>query len=344
MVKKHLKNIVRKSNPTDKHKYNYVLAQNERNLELPSELQSKFLSSLSHTDFAFYPNLDPLKYKIREYSKCNNILLTPGSDFGIKTIFEVYELENKEILTTDYFFPMYKVYADIHNAKLITSKYKSQQFNIKDLINSITENTALIIIANPNSPIGDTYTLAHIEQLLDIGIPTVIDEAYIELSNAKSSISLVDKYSNLYVTRTFSKGFGAAGCRVGYICTNSANLAVLEKLRLMYEISGVSAKYCEFILDNLDYFNEYLNTLLLEKNLLYYKLIKANHLVFNTNSSWIFIKHTEEVANLISKHKVDIRSNVLTFKGNSVWYKLNYDATLKDSKFINELTQKEDII
>ena len=233
MVKKHLRDVVRKFNVVDKEKFDYVLSQNERNLQLPYKLYSEFISSLKHTDFSFYPDLDSLKTKIRQYTNCNNVFLTPGSDFGIKTIFELYDLEDREVLTSNYFFPMYQVYADIHMAELVKVEYKEQQFNIGDLIKNITENTALIILANPNSPIGDTYTLEDIELLLDKGIPTIIDEAYIELSNAESAIKLIEKYSNLYVTRTFSKGFGAAGCRVGYICTNKANLEMLEKLRLM---------------------------------------------------------------------------------------------------------------
>lgn len=331
MVKKHLKDVVRKFNIEDKENYDYVLTQNERNLELPDTLMSKFLNSLKFTDFSFYPSLEPLKIKIRNYSNCDNIFLTPGSDVGIKTIFELYELENKEILTSEYFFPMYQVYADIHNAKLVKTKYRSRWFYIQDLIQDITENTKLIILANPNSPMGDIYTLQDIELLLDKGIPTIIDEAYIELSNAQSAISLIKKYPNLYVTRTFSKGFGAAGCRVGYICTNKDNLALLEKLRLMYEISGVSAKYCEFILDNLNYFKTYMSTLLEEKEKFVKYLEKQKFFpIFNTPSSWFFLYKTKKTEEFIKQHNINVREVSLDALGDNTWYKFNYDLKLKN--------------
>jgi len=329
MVKKHLKNVIRKFNIEDKNKFDYVLTQNERNLNLPEELYSRFLSSLKFTDFSFYPNLDSLKSKIRKYSNCKHVFLTPGSDVGIKTIFELYELEGKEVLTSEYCFPMYQVYADIYNAKLIRSKYKSYQLHIKDLINDITGDTELIILANPNSPVGDTYTLKDIELLLDKGIPTVIDEAYIELSNTKSATSLLNKYNNLYVTRTFSKGFGAAGCRVGYVCTNSSNLAMLEKLRFMYEISGVSAKYCEFILDNIKHFRGYLKSLLEEKEEFVNYLEKEKYFpIFNTPSSWFFLYKSKETEKFIKEYNISVREISMEILGENVWYKFNYDLKL----------------
>jgi len=326
MVKKHLKNVVRKFNIEDKTKFDYVLTQNERNLNLPEELYSKFLSSLKFNDFSFYPDLNSLKSKIKKYSNCKYIFLTPGSDVGIKTIFELYELAGKEVLTSEYCFPMYQVYADIYNAELIRTKYTHHQLNIKDLIKGITKNTELIILANPNSPVGDTYTLGDIELLLDKGIPTIIDEAYIELSKTESAISLLSKYSNLYVTRTFSKGFGAAGCRVGYVCTNNTNLAMLEKLRFMYEISGVSAKYCEFILDNIDYFKGYFKTLLKEKEEFINYLEKEKFFtIFNSSSSWFFLYKTNRSEEFIEKHNIGVREISI---GKNVWYKFNYDLKL----------------
>ena len=52
------------------------------------------------------------------------------------------------------------------------------------------------------------------------------------------------------MTRTFSKGFGAAGCRVGMTFSNPHYIENISKFRQMYEISGVSMKYCEFLLNN----------------------------------------------------------------------------------------------
>lgn len=331
MVKKHLNKVIRKHNVEDKESFDYVLTQNERNLPLPDLLYKKFISSISFRDISFYPNLDLLKNKIREFVDWKDIFLVPGSDVGIKTIFEMLDLKGKEVLTTNYHFPMYGVYAEIYQAKLVKANYSSFKFNIYELIEKINKDTQLIIIANPNSPIGDTYTLDQIRVLLDKGITTVIDEAYIELSNAKSSIKLLQEYENLFVTRTFSKGFGAAGCRVGYICSSNQNIESLNKLRLMYEVSGIAAKYCSFILDNIEYYNSYLKKLLKEKNKFISQLErKHNFLIFNTSSSWFFLKKNKDTEKYISDKNISLRETKLDFLDNSTWYKFNFDLKLLD--------------
>jgi len=330
MVKKHLQKVIRKFNIEDKNSFDYILTQNERNLPLPGNLFKRFKDSINFKDIAFYPNLDNLKDKIRKYVGYEHIFLTPGSDVGIKTIFELFDFTDGEVLTTNYCFPMYQVYSDIYGATLVKVPYKNFKFNIRELISKINSRTKLIIIANPNSPIGDTYTLEEVKLLLDQGIPTVIDEAYIELSTAESSIELIDKYDNLFVTRTFSKGFGAAGCRVGYICSNKHNIQLLDKLRLMYEISGVSAKYCEFILDNILLYNIYLKDTLIEKNYFIDELSTSKNIrIFDTDSSWFFLLKNEYTEQLIKRNNISIRTIVLDFMNDSEWYKFNYDLILK---------------
>lgn len=331
MVKKHLNKVIRKHNVEDKESFDYVLTQNERNLPLPDLLYKKFISSISFRDISFYPNLDILKNKIREFVDWKDIFLVPGSDVGIKTIFEMLDLKGKEVLTTNYHFPMYGVYAEIYQAKLVKANYSSFKFNIYELIEKINKDTQLIIIANPNSPIGDTYTLDQIRALLDRGITTVIDEAYIELSDAKSSIKLLQEYENLFVTRTFSKGFGAAGCRVGYICSSNQNIESLNKLRLMYEVSGIAAKYCSFILDNIEYYNSYLKKFLKEKNRFISELeMKHNFPIFNTSSSWFFLKKNKDTEKYILDKNISLRETKLDFLDNSTWYKFNFDLKLLD--------------
>jgi len=333
MVKKHLEKVIRKFNIEDKKSFNYVLTQNERNIPIPKNLFEGFKDSIEFTDISFYPNLETLKHKIKKYVSHEHVFLTPGSDVGIKTIFELFDFTDGEVLTTNYCFPMYQVYADIYQATLVKVPYKNFKFNIKELINKINNKTKLIIIANPNSPIGDTYTLEEIKLLLDQGIPTVIDEAYIELSLAESSVELINKYDNLFVTRTFSKGLGAAGCRVGYICSNKHNIQLLNKLRLMYEVSGISARYCEFILDNFILYKQYLNDMLIEKTKFIQELSTlSNFRIFDTDSSWFFLLKNENSDKFIRQNNISMRSLVLDFMNGTEWYKFNYDLKIKQNK------------
>ena len=119
-MKKHLLNVYRKCNQEDKVNFKYVLTQNERNYPIPNELLNQFLGSINQKDLTFYPNTEKLKSKICDYYEIeiDNLLLTPGSTFAIKTIFESFDLKNNNVVTSDYCFPMYQVFCDLYQAKL----------------------------------------------------------------------------------------------------------------------------------------------------------------------------------------------------------------------------------
>ena len=77
---------------------------------------------------------------------------------------------------------MYGVYASLYNCsyKGIHYDVDTRQLSIENMLSFVDDNTQLIILANPNSPIGDYKTIDEIKPLLDTGIPVLIDEAYIE--------------------------------------------------------------------------------------------------------------------------------------------------------------------
>ena len=337
-MKEHLHHITRKDNSEDKESYKVVLTQNERNLPLPNSLLTKFKQSITDRDIAFYPNLTPLKQKIAEYNKIdqNQILLTPGSDIGIKLLFELFDVKNKNIITSEFCFPMYQVYADLTQTELKRVPYMGMSTDVDSIIEAIDQDTVFILLANPNSPIGDYIIQSDIEKLLDTGIPVIVDEAYIELTNKDSIIGKISKYSNLIVLRTFSKAYGAAGLRVGYIASSPEIMKVLNNLRLMYEISSLSAKYVEFILDNIKHYESYIRNTLEYKEELYENLKKTQNkiLVHNTDSSWFWIRGKKEnkaIDKILKEEKISVRKMILPVD-NQEWIKFNYDLMLESTK------------
>lgn len=91
---------------------------------------------------------------------------------------------------------------------------------------------SLIYICNPNNPSGNLIEPAFIIELLEKYPDTIIliDEAYYEFSKQTMS-SFVNKYYNLFVTRTFSKAFGLANFRAGYLISHPENIKQISKIR-----------------------------------------------------------------------------------------------------------------
>ena len=104
-------------------------------------------------------------------------------------------------------------------------------------------DTRLVYVANPDNPTGAGLPLAAIEDLTE-SLPEsavlLVDEAYVDfLPKGESSVSLVRKGAPVIVTRTFSKAFGLAGLRLGYVVA-PANL--IERLKLLWTLDmGVNS-------------------------------------------------------------------------------------------------------
>ena len=341
-MKPHLNKVNRIIDYTDKSEYDYILNQSERTQPIPHSYYTKFLRSLNQEDFAYYPNTKNFKEKICEFYNVNteNLFLSDGSDIGIKSIFETFTTCGN-IVTSEPSFPMYQVYSSLYNCQYKGIHYDvdTLELSIDKMLEFVDDDTNLIVLANPNSPIGDYKTIDEIKPLLDTGIPVLIDEAYIEFSKNESFIKYIDDYPNLIITRTFSKGFGAAGCRVGMTFSNLHYIENISKFRQMYEISGVSMKYCEFLLNNHHLVDIYCQEVVDEKKKVVSML--KNYEVVDSNCNWIHFNNQDDnkrTKEILEKHKVLVKYCKLHpygFREN--WCRMSIQPGLSEQEFFKEL-------
>jgi len=121
---------------------------------------------------------------------------------------------------------------------------------------AVTPATKLVYVANPNNPTGTWFGRAALEAFME-RIPddviVVFDEAYAEMADAPdyaSTLPLLARHSNLVVTRTFSKAYGLAGLRVGYLLAAPGLVAVMERVRESFNVNGPALAACEAVLDD----------------------------------------------------------------------------------------------
>ena len=341
-MKLHLKNIERKFDYIDKSQYDYILNQSERSDKFSNILFEVFKQNLTQEDFMYYPNTKNFKEKICEFYNVNteNLFLSDGSDVGIKSIFETFTTCGN-IVTSEPSFPMYGVYASLYNCsyKGINYDVDTLEFSIDNMLSFVDDDTELIILANPNSPIGDYKTFEEIKPLLDTGKIVLIDEAYIEFSGKESMIQYIDEYPNLIVTRTFSKGFGAAGCRVGMTFAHKDTIEPISKFRQMYEITGVSLKYCEFLLNNHHLVDTYIQEVVEEKKKVVSML--KHYEVIDSNCNWIHFNNQDDnkkTKEIFDKHKVLVKyCKVHPYGFRDNWCRMTIQPGLSEQEFFKEL-------
>lgn len=111
---------------------------------------------------------------------------------------------------------------------------------------AVRRDTRLVYLANPNNPTGtwfDDAALADFLAKVPRNVLVVVDEAYHEYVDApglSSALKFADAHPNLIITRTFSKAYGLAGLRVGYLVADPSVVAVLERLRESFNVNMVA--------------------------------------------------------------------------------------------------------
>jgi len=339
-MKPHLHRVNRIFDYTDKSEYDFILNQSERSQPIPHSYYTKFLRSLKQEDFAYYPNTKNFKEKICKFYnvKTENLFLSDGSDVGIKSIFETFTTYDR-VITSEPSFPMYKVYSELYQCEYFGIPHeKDYTISMEKILSNITHDTNLVILANPNSPMGEYKSFDEIRILLEQDVMVLIDEAYIEFTDNESMIQYIDEYPNLLVTRTFSKGFGAAGCRVGMTFGHKDTIELLSKFRQMYEITGVSMKYCEFLLNNHTLVDTYIQEVKEEKKELVSML--KGYDVIDSNCNWIHFNTTDDnlkTKQIFDKHKVLVKYCELPHDDRKNWCRLTIQPNITRQDFIKEL-------
>lgn len=192
-----------------------------------------------------YP--DPAAHALRNsiasrYSiTADRIMCGAGSESLLAGLCRTFFLNKENLITADATFIGIYVQAKIRGIKVkripLTKGYR---FDVKAIVNAIDEQTKMIYIANPNNPTGSYITKDEYAWLLgqvpdDVLI--VMDEAYYEYANSVSDYPdvLTSQPKNVIILRTFSKGYGLAGFRVGYAIADPEIITYLMKTRLAFE-------------------------------------------------------------------------------------------------------------
>lgn len=303
--KSHLKGIVRSQAESYNRSDFLRLDKNEDVTGLPEDFITRVLSLVTADMISSYPNLDELYTKLSEYLSIEKeqVLITAGSDAAIKNVFEVYIEPGDIIVLPDPTYAMYEVYANLFQAQIKRIPYDSQlKIDIDELINA-TEYAKIIAIANPNSPTGTILEINDIIRILDAakdkGVIVLIDEAYYPYYPV-SVIGLINKYSNLIVTRTFSKAFSLASLRLGYAVANPDIIKNMNIFRPIYETNSFAILFGSALLENDQIIQKKVQSVIDGRQYLVHELNKIGLKTYQSHTNFIHIHVGEDNTQLLT--------------------------------------------
>lgn len=195
-----------------------------------------------------YPEYGNLAEDIGRYVGVarDHILVTNGSDQALDLVFRAFADVGDKVAVPEPSFAMFTQCARVQGNRIVPFSYQRY--------------VKLRVICNPNNPTGSLTSLSAIESMAAAQPKTIllIDEAYAEFSGV-SAIPLIEQYPNIIVTRTFSKAFGLAAVRIGYIVAAAQYIAELQKIRGPYDMNSAGVQAVRRALLQVDDMNAYVN-------------------------------------------------------------------------------------
>ncbi|MFQ5569093.1 MAG: histidinol-phosphate transaminase [Rhodothermales bacterium] len=246
----HIRPAVRKERPyivgTAPH-VQVKLNQNECPLDLPEDLKRALLDEFFNTPFNRYPTEQPdrLCRALAEQVDWDpeGILVGNGSNeltytFGL-TLIE----KGTPVVMPRPMFALYEAVVRLHEGALTpVAPRPDLRFDAGALLEAVRSvQPALVVLTTPNNPTGLAMPVEEIESIVrEVPGFVVVDEAYVEFTEEESARTLLDDYPNLILLRTFSKAYGLAGLRLGYLIGHPPVVQELLKARLPFMVDRLA--------------------------------------------------------------------------------------------------------
>jgi histidinol-phosphate aminotransferase len=198
-----------------------------------------------------------------------HIMAAGGSNQLIDLILRLFINKGDEVINCTPTFGIYRFSTLLCGGTLVeVPRDANYAVNVGAVKAAIGKKTKLVFLANPNSPTGNITPHTDVLEILDIGLPVVIDEAYYEFSQ-ETVAPLVGKYPNLMVLRTFSKWAGLAGLRVGYGLFPAEIADYLLRIKMPYNVNVAALVAVQESLKDTDYLLDRVKAIVNERERLF---------------------------------------------------------------------------
>lgn len=246
-----------------------------------------------------YP--DPMQWAVKEKIAAiknvavEKIFLGNGSDEPIDIVFRSFcEPGVDNVVSIDPSYGMYQVAADINNVELRKVKLNDDfGFSAQKLLDAANIYTKAIFICSPNNPTANLLDKGEIVKLITgfDGL-VVIDEAYIDFSPESSLLPELDEFENLIVLQTLSKAWGMAGIRLGMAFAHPEIIRIFNKIKYPYNINMLTQKKAIELLDHLQEKEEWVKTIIAERDKMVRKLFKLSfvQVVYPSDANFVLVK------------------------------------------------------
>ena len=282
---------------------------NENPGGLPDEFIKEVIKDITPEFVAQYPETLEFTTILAEYLGVNieNICLVNGSSEGIRHIIEAYSRPGGKILGVTPTYAMFEVYPKMYGREYVPVHYSEDlELSVDELLEKMTSDIDLMIILNPNNPMGNVYSYEEMDRIVEKAkekeITLLIDEAYIYFY-PNEFLKYALENDHVFVTRTFSKLFSLAGCRLGYVVGRPTDIAIIQKLCTPHNVNAFAMKFAGNILKTDGLLDNLIKKQKEGKEYLIEKLESAGYFVNAKEGNFVFIKPKTDADKIVRRMK-----------------------------------------
>lgn len=288
-----------------------------------SDKVKQFLKKNSQCDVTNYPEVlsDSLRGKIGKVYGISkeNILIGVGVSELLHLSLLAFINQGEEVLIPEISFPAFEFVTILvrGNPRFIpfNEDFDLDYEKVQGLIN---EKTKVAIICNPNNPTGKKVDNDRIVSLIshNSNIIFLVDEANIDFGG-KSFINFTNMYRNLLVARSFSKGFGLAGLRIGFIIGDQELISALKRRQTPFMVNIYAQKVAEVALNDMNFLTTSINYCQKEREYLEIELKNLGYQVIPSDSNYLLVDVTNRFPNSSEFVKVVNAKGINVVNGNN---------------------------
>lgn len=210
-------------------------------------------------------------------------------------------------------YGMYNVLAQINDVELRQVQLNDDfDLDVEEIMAQVDGNTKVLFLCSPNNPTGNLLNSGKIEQLLStLNALIVVDEAYIDFSDANTWLERLDNYPNLMVCQTLSKAWAMAGLRLGLCYAHPSIIRVLNKIKPPYNVNELAQKKALELLVKESEFRRKVKLIRDERNELVSALIKLPMVkkVYPSEANFLLVRFDQarRILQFLKDHQIIIR-------------------------------------
>ncbi len=296
------------------------LDRNERTVPFDEATRRQIAEVVAKASLNLYPDIPAFYRKLSKWLGVaeSQLFITEGVSGAVKSLVETIAEPGDNIIFPTPTFAMYPVYCRMFDVEPRTFGYRADySFDLDAMYGLIDKRTSTLFLPNPNVPIEGTLDIDKVaaiaERCRKEGVFLVMDEVYYPFGGPTAS-DLIDRYDNLLVMRSFSKAFGLAGIRLGYIIGSAEMMDYVSKIRTGYESNTASIAIASLFMDNYNLVESYIGDI---KNGLSFLKRELKKMGFDHNggnaSNFLFIRLgspdiARSVAAALAKRRIFIRA------------------------------------